>query len=369
MAGEIVGGGVFTSEGSIIGEAGGGPDNAIARWDGTDEIQGSGVLLDDARHGSGWASVRIDPTGWLQIGTDPGGATPVPSVGHIRLHAGADIYKDDGSGNPICVIQGTGTTGFYVGKSGTGPDVPYFVGIGAIDNMGLAIGGFAEVFVDTTGLYLGWMSPFTEIGNNVLRYWWASGPFDFGADVDPTAGAVGRQLTSHGQDVSGTGAVIGGARLDRAGDATAAGTGGAYDLRPGAGGVGGALRLINGQSVPQLLVDDSGMGVLSALHMHDTQVSAGGATYTVSAGDLCLLVDTTGAPTAVQLPAAASSPGRIIWICDDSGLAGSSAITVRAATGDTINGAPSYIIRLGWEAVCLKCNDAGSSWHVIAHNP
>lgn len=105
--------------------------------------------------------------------------------------------------------------------------------------------------------------------------------------VDASASVTGDLFLSASQDVSGNTATIGGARTDRAGDATgtggthtggaylsrggdatgAAGTrrGGAWDARPGSGATaGGALTLRNGANAARVQIDDTGLGFFAA---------------------------------------------------------------------------------------------------------
>jgi hypothetical protein len=355
-----------------ISPAGGGPDNAIARWDGTASIQGSGVILDDANNSTGWLTVRINPAGWLQVGDDPGGPTPAAQSGAIRLWSGADIIKDDGAGNDIAIWT-SGATGGVLG-SNVPALRPFFLGMDVSNNFGLSLNGFAEIFCDPSGLYLGWQTPFTEIGNDVLRYWFASaGPYELGPDADPTAAITGKLFETYGQDAPGAGATVGGARLDRAGDTTSPpGVGGDYDNRAGEGNSGGGRYTISratpGVFDPMIEVTDQGAGLLGEAHIHETIVDA--TPYNVGPDDLCILVDTSlGVAITVNLPNASAFPGRLLWVVDDKGQAPASLVTIARSAPDTINGANQYLMRVAWEAILLKASNSGNNWRILARYP
>ena len=362
--------GLSGDEGIGIGPAGGGPDEAIARWHNNDELQGSVVTLDDVGNSRGWASIQILPAGFIQIGDDPGGAIPAAATGAIRLWAGADILKDDGAGNDVAIWT-SGTSGGVLGSNVLGLR-PFFLGMDVSNNVGLSINSFAEVFFDPSGLYLGWQTPFTQIGNDVLNYWFGSaGPYLFGPENDPTAAVIGKLFETHGQDTLGAGATQGGARLDRGADvASPAGTPGDYDNRPGvntSNNVGAEYGIADGAGNRNIQVDDLGSHILRAAFIEETIVNI--AAYGVAVDDLCLLVKTGAVTATISLPRASNFPGRLLWVVDDDGNAPAAIVTIQRTAPDNINGANQYLMRVAYEAVLLKASNSGNNWRIIGRYP
>jgi hypothetical protein len=78
--------------------------------------------------------------------------------------------------------------------------------------------------------------------------------------------------------------------------------------------------------------------------------------------DCALLVDSTGGPITVTLPATPLNRTRF-EIKDKFGTAGTNNITVNCAGIETIDGASDYILNSPYESISLVCD--GSNWYLI----
>jgi len=81
--------------------------------------------------------------------------------------------------------------------------------------------------------------------------------------------------------------------------------------------------------------------------------------YAVALTDHVLLVDTTGGPVVINLPAI--SDGRELRVAD-SGNAGVSNVTINAGGGDTIAGAASLVLAAGYASTIIVGNASLSLW-------
>lgn len=116
----------------------------------------------------------------------------------------------------------------------------------------------------------------------------------------------------------------------------------------------GALRAI--PSGPTVASD----GTLLSTHKH-TAVAA--TPYAVVAADDVIGVNTTTTAIAVNLPAAAATnKGRTLLVSDEGGNAATNAITLTASTGQTINGATTYVLNIARGAVGIYSN--GAAWFI-----
>lgn len=97
--------------------------------------------------------------------------------------------------------------------------------------------------------------------------------------------------------------------------------------------------------------------------MLKTQV-AHAVSGTLAVDEVFAKVTNTAAPRTIKLPTAALGTGKIYYIKDTSGGAGTNAITVEGEAGELIDGGASYIIddNYGW---CLVA-DLGTAWAVLA---
>ena len=92
-----------------------------------------------------------------------------------------------------------------------------------------------------------------------------------------------------------------------------------------------------------------------------TAVAFAASPYTVLAADTVLLLDTSGGAVEVDLPAVASSSGRVLTIKDEAGSAGTNAITIDPNGTETIDGsATSATITTNFGVMELVCD--GTQW-------
>lgn len=86
----------LTDDGYIAGFLEGGTDNRLVRWQGSTNVQDSGVTLDDSDNASGFTSIAF--------GSDPA------DTGTIRLDSGDEIrFNPTGAGTSSLLISGSGT--------------------------------------------------------------------------------------------------------------------------------------------------------------------------------------------------------------------------------------------------------------------
>ncbi len=104
---------------------------------------------------------------------------------------------------------------------------------------------------------------------------------------------------------------------------------------------------------------DARYGALSgALDLNIRTISA---TATPAADDYTLLVDASGGAVTVNLPAAASSAGRILVVKKIDAVA--NAVTLDGNGAETIDGAATVATSTQWVAFTIQCN--GTAWFVI----
>lgn len=192
--------------------------------------------------GSQWTTnfgaQNLTTTGALSLGTSPA------ATGDLRL-PNAFTLNNRNAGNTADVTQitGTGTT----------------LGLGSISVQTTITSANTTTFSLTGG---GTLNFNALSGQQLLFNSTAATTFGMTA----SAAATGFLFTGRGHDSSAVGGT-GGARLERAGDATGASgtrTGGAFDIRPGSGAsAGGLLRLLTGAGTARLSVNDTGLGLFA----------------------------------------------------------------------------------------------------------
>jgi hypothetical protein len=86
--------------------------------------------------------------------------------------------------------------------------------------------------------------------------------------------------------------------------------------------------------------------------------------YVVGSTDEYLSVDSSGAPITVELPNAAPSTGRVYYIKDRTGSAGTNNITITTVGGAvTIDGSTSFVMNTNYEAVNVIFN--GTNYEIF----
>lgn len=94
-----------------------------------------------------------------------------------------------------------------------------------------------------------------------------------------------------------------------------------------------------------------------------TDVNA--ATYDLATDDTILSVSYTGtgAVTSLTLPTAQTVNGRVVYIKDAGGNAGTNNITIDTEASETIDGAATLVLGTDYESATLYSD--GSNWYVI----
>lgn len=101
------------------------------------------------------------------------------------------------------------------------------------------------------------------------------------------------------------------------------------------------------------------------LELTDLTIVTTGSTYKIVNEEVVVVNKTSGSATAISLPAVASnlSRGRVIWIKDGKGDAGTNNITISDPASNNIDGASSLVISSNYGHSCLMWN--GTQWNVI----
>jgi hypothetical protein len=196
----------LTTLGSVASVNGTGTDNTISRWDGTSNIQDSGITVDDSNNTSGFTSISIGST--------------TSDIGALRLDNGALITSRDFNNVDNLSLIGTTSNNVKVG------DVSFSTGLllDAPSSWPVSIRHSAVI----THLFY----------NNRYEL---NGPTEISPSNETTT-ATGYEFTIHGQDNTTTGSA------------------GNLVLRPGfsTSGTDGYLYLDDGSSNSRLIVDHSG---------------------------------------------------------------------------------------------------------------
>lgn len=82
--------------------------------------------------------------------------------------------------------------------------------------------------------------------------------------------------------------------------------------------------------------------------------------YNVTETDVIIGVTDTSAPRTIGLPSSIVADGKIVIIKDESGGAGTNAITISTESGETIDGNPSTEINTDYGVIRLYSD--GSNW-------
>jgi hypothetical protein len=396
------GGGVWTGGNPVdLSPAGGGPDNAIARWDGTTALQGSGVILSDAD------LMAFPGTGVIQLGDDPGvgAANPAAANGGLRMQGngaveGRIVFRnalDTGNIAGMSVLAGN-----VLSVGGPYPTRPTILYSEGQTQSVLRVAG-ANVLQAIATANNSWVPRFTFL-------WSVASPvIEHG--TDGAAASVGELFTDHAQDVSGAGATVGGAKLVRAGDATAAvdeNTGGSGSNRGGhasgtlaslgghwgilggnatAAGVGsvggtayvqggtgetpGAAELRQSDGLPCVRANTLGAHLLRGVTLSDVVYTFADTPITIPQGVIVVAIDTTGGVVAATLPAASDNPGQYLCVKDEKSNFATSACNLACVAGDTVDnvdrstGTGSPIsLRNNDEAAWLH-SDGGTNWRRV----
>tara|TARA_Y100000593_G_C4286852_1_gene325962 strand:+ start:1007 stop:1477 length:471 start_codon:yes stop_codon:yes gene_type:complete len=102
------------------------------------------------------------------------------------------------------------------------------------------------------------------------------------------------------------------------------------------------------------------LGVDSDLTLSVTNVST---TSTIGTDEAVILVDTSSGVVTLNLPAASSNDGRILFIKDEKGTAATNKITVDPNSSETIDGKTTLDIQINYGAVVIACD--GSNWQLL----
>lgn len=229
----------LTDDGYVAGFLAGGTDNRLVRWQGTTNVQDSGVTLDDSDNASGFASIAF--------GSDPA------DTGAIRLNSGDEIrFNPTGAGTGSLLISGSGTAVTVGDATNTGLNLDLDTGNAvairhnAVETYGfyndrLEIGEPTE-FLKTDSTSNGTGDAFAITGQAVT----VAGTNNVGGDLDLTPGAAS------GGSTSNTGGALNLTAAQGQGASTA--TGGAVNVTggqaiSGAINLGGDVNILGGPTV------------------------------------------------------------------------------------------------------------------------
>lgn len=122
-------------------------------------------------------------------------------------------------------------------------------------------------------------------------------------------------------------------------------------------------------------VDSSGMTVAGSLSLKVTNINAAndpGTTYTISATECVILVNTRGtnqggidSAITLTLPDAGDNPGMLVMVKDAAGYANQNNITVSGAGSDTVEGIGSTIVLNNIAQKTTLISDGVSNWAEI----
>ena len=205
----------FVLGGGGVGGAGSGADNQIARWDGTTDIQGSGILIDDSDNMTGVTSITMgaSATGILQPG------------------AGQALHLRDGFGTARFTVDAAGDTTIAATTSA-------YMNAGGVITM-RALNSGVQLF--RSQLFFAWD---TAVNPEIFQ------------QSDSTASATGDAFLIHAQDMSGT-----------------TSTGGNLSLRAGTGtSTNGTLALQSADGTDRIFIESGGnvdIGGVSYITLRD----------------------------------------------------------------------------------------------------
>lgn len=316
-----------------------GVDNRIARWDGTDTIQSSGVTLDDSDNATGFQSISVTNT------TDAASNRVVLLEGNRATPANNDeIYVSwnlsDSAGNQDEMARFTVRA---TDVTTTQEDAEF--------RLDLMLGGtLTNKFVFT-----------------------GTGQFQLDEAAGNSEGIIWRDTSSNtiaslqAYDAAGTSQVFW--TVNRVF------TGSAWSLLDDTG-ESWSLRLLEGDGLTlfrapsgsttfdnRFIINNEDVRILQGLRLNRTASAAGN--YTTLAQDLIIAKTgiTGGGDTVNVLSAATAGAGKVYIIKDESGTAGTNNITVDPAGSQTIDGATTQVINADYGSLTIYSD--GSNWFIV----
>ena len=100
---------------------------------------------------------------------------------------------------------------------------------------------------------------------------------------------------------------------------------------------------------------------LKTFKLNTTSVSS--STYTVLDDDTVIHCDSSSNDITINLPAAVSHAGRVLYIKDASGSASSNNVTIDANSTELIDGSLTLVINVNYNSATLQCN--GTKWLIL----
>ena len=116
------------------------------------------------------------------------------------------------------------------------------------------------------------------------------------------------------------------------------------------------------QGEANLKFDGSALTVTGAQFVKFTSKATADSPYTVAATDYYIGLTTDGAIT-VNLPAVSGQEGRVLFIKDVSGAAGTNNITIEGSGSETIDGQETQVINTNFASITLICSD--TTWSIV----
>jgi hypothetical protein len=89
--------------------------------------------------------------------------------------------------------------------------------------------------------------------------------------------------------------------------------------------------------------------------------------YTVAEGDYVILVEGTGSPRRIELPAKANHAGRVLIIKDATGNASSNNIEIKPNGSENIDGAGDKLMNGNKSSLTIVCGS--DQWYVLGNYP
>jgi hypothetical protein len=130
----------------------------------------------------------------------------------------------------------------------------------------------------------------------------------------------------------------------------------------GIGAIPGSFQLdVSGTGRFSGLLDANGGIDINGAKVNSMGVSTLGATGEITTEDL--VACTTGGITVTLPTAASAGTGRVIFVKDRDGNAGSDPITVEGNGSETIDGALTYVLNIDYQSVTLVTD--GSNWMIV----
>ena len=89
--------------------------------------------------------------------------------------------------------------------------------------------------------------------------------------------------------------------------------------------------------------------------------------YTVAEGDYVILVEGTGSPRRIELPAKANHAGRVLIIKDATGNASANNIEIKPNGSENIDGAGDKLMNGNKSSLTIVCGS--DQWYVLGNYP